>query len=81
MDYFTTHGWIDQERIEQQDRAAADWRLDGISDAAAGRSPESNNPAYLDGYFGHLRESVERGQTLIVGFPPEATDAAAGKEF
>jgi hypothetical protein len=47
-----------QQRIEQQDQITQDLYLDGASDAAMGESPQSKDPAYLDGYLSRLRELI-----------------------
>lgn len=52
--------------IDQQDEIAASTYLDGTTDAAFGTSPQSTDPAYLDGFFAGLRERVEAGERLEI---------------
>ncbi len=61
---------IEQQARESATKTAESLRLDGATDAALGLDISSRDAAYLDGYFGELRERIERGKpSQFVGCP------------
>lgn len=56
----------DETRYEQQEAIAAELRLDGITDAAEGCSPQNTEAPYLDGYFAEMRRRLMDGEHLEI---------------
>lgn len=75
---------LDQERIEQQQTIAQELYVEGATDAAMGESPQSKDPAYLDGYLARLRELIQHSPyTLQIRWlsPAYLKEAYDGGEF
>jgi hypothetical protein len=63
-----------QQRAEQRDRAAEDWHLDGMTDAAFGELPKYSFDAYLSGYVEGIRQLPNLNGRVVYGLTSLSED-------